>query len=136
MNPLVAALGAAVLVLPAMASALDCTSNTSAAKSIAAGNYRLILVTDPEKITVGEHFKVDLMLCHESGAPFPATLRVDADMPAHGHGMNYRPEIAHIAPGRIRAEGLMFHMPGEWRFLVHIDEGDRIHTIEVPANVH
>ena len=35
-------------------------------------------------------------------------------MPSHGHGMNYRPTVAALGGGRYRAEGLMFHMPGQW----------------------
>lgn len=96
----------------------------------------MMLNTDPEDIAVGEYFTVNLLLCHESGAPFAGTLRVDADMPAHGHGMNYRPAIVQVAAGRFRAEGLMFHMPGEWRLEVSLDDGEEMHTIEVLATVH
>ena len=40
---------------------------------------------------------------------------IDAHMPAHGHGMNYRPTATRDAPGRFRFTGLMLHMPGTWR---------------------
>ncbi len=64
-------------------------------------------------IVVGRHFAVELRVC-----PADAVLtRVDAAMPEHRHGMNYRPSLKRInadPPGRWRAEGLMFHMPGRW----------------------
>jgi hypothetical protein len=37
-------------------------------------------------------------------------------MPAHRHGMNYRPTVAARGGGRYRAEGLLLHMPGAWEF--------------------
>jgi hypothetical protein len=46
-------------------------------------------------------------------------------MPAHRHGMNYRPSVASLAGGRFRAEGLLFHMPGHWEFIVEIG-GERL----------
>jgi hypothetical protein len=49
--------------------------------------------------------------------PLPVALRVDADMPAHRHGMNYRTTVTALGDGRFRAEGLMFHMAGRWRLL-------------------
>ena len=42
---------------------------------------------------------------------------VDADMPEHRHGMNYRARVQALGGGRYRADGLMFHMPGRWRFV-------------------
>jgi hypothetical protein len=63
---------------------------------------------------VGEHFVVDVAVCPKAGGAPPSALRVDATMPDHRHGMNYRPSIAGLGSGRYRAEGLMFHMPGRW----------------------
>jgi hypothetical protein len=39
---------------------------------------------------------------------------VDATMPEHRHGMNYRAGIKSLGEGRWRAEGLLLHMPGRW----------------------
>jgi cytochrome c peroxidase len=41
-------------------------------------------------------------------------------MPEHRHGMNYAPEVKPLGPGRWRAEGLMFHMPGKWEFVFEV----------------
>ena len=41
-------------------------------------------------------------------------------MPEHRHGMNYAPEVKAVGPGRWRAEGLMFHMPGKWVLVFEI----------------
>ena len=53
--------------------------------------------------------------------PPPGALKVDAEMPAHRHGMNYRTTVQSLGGGRWRADGLMFHMPGRWRFLFELD---------------
>ena len=41
-------------------------------------------------------------------------LKVDADMPGHGHGMITRPEVTALEPGRWQVDGMIFHMPGLW----------------------
>ncbi|HEV8109104.1 MAG TPA: cytochrome-c peroxidase, partial [Burkholderiales bacterium] len=41
-------------------------------------------------------------------------------MPEHRHGMNYAPTVKALAPGRWRAEGLMFHMPGRWELVFEV----------------
>jgi hypothetical protein len=69
-------------------------------------------------VTVGRHFVIEIQLC-----PVGATLqRVDAHMPEHRHGMNYRPSLKQLAPGRWRAEGLLFHMPGRWELVFDVQE--------------
>ena len=45
----------------------------------------------PDPIAVGQHFVVDFAVCPRGGAAAPQAVRVDANMPEHRHGMNYRP---------------------------------------------
>jgi hypothetical protein len=78
----------------------------------------------PAPIAVGRHFAVDTVACAKTGA-VPTALRVDAQMPAHRHGMNYRAKVIPQGAGRWRAEGLMFHMPGRWQFVFDVDAGGR-----------
>lgn len=67
-------------------------------------------------VAVGQHFAIELQLC-----PADATLlRVDASMPEHRHGMNYRSSLKDLGDGRWRAEGLMFHMPGRWALRLEV----------------
>jgi len=49
-------------------------------------------------------------------AEFPQLTAVDARMPAHRHGMNYKPTLTKLDWGHYRAEGLLLHMPGDWEF--------------------
>lgn len=44
-----------------------------------------------------------------------ATIRVDGDMPQHGHGLPTRPQVTrYLGNGDYKVEGLKFHMPGWW----------------------
>lgn len=67
-------------------------------------------------IAVGEPFEIEVRAC-----PGTADLvAVDATMPAHRHGMNYRPSIATLGPGRWRVHGLLWHMRGSWELALEL----------------
>jgi hypothetical protein len=98
---------------------------------------RVVVVyrTVPAKIAVGQHFAVEARVCAKGvGAP-PTALRVDADMPAHRHGMNYRAKVAAKGDGRYVAEGLLFHMPGRWRLVFDVDGGGRTERLTADFNL-
>jgi hypothetical protein len=78
----------------------------------------------PAPLALGRHFALDIVVCAPAGQPLPATLAVDADMPAHRHGMNYRASVTALGDGRFRADGLMFHMAGRWRILFDLPASD------------
>ena len=92
---------------------------------------RLVVVyrTVPAKVAVGQHFAVEARVCAKGAAAAPTALRVDADMPAHRHGMNYRAKVVPKGDGRYVAEGLLFHMPGHWRLLFDVDAGGRLERL-------
>lgn len=70
---------------------------------------------------VGRHFALVVQVCPAAGT----LSRVDATMPEHRHGMNYRPSLKRLADGRWRAEGLMFHMPGRWELVFDVRAEER-----------
>ena len=96
------------------ASSEDCRAELAGSQRIESKGYVLAYRTEPPKIKIGEHFAVDLVLCAKGHASAPATVRVDATMPEHRHGMNYRASVTRRGPHQHRAEGLLFHMPGRW----------------------
>lgn len=85
--------------------------------------------THGEPIAVGRHFVIDIQLCPADAV----LLRVDATMPAHRHGMNYRPSLQQRDDGRWRAQGLMFHMPGQWTLQLDVKVG--AHTTRLQDEV-
>jgi hypothetical protein len=85
--------------------------------------YEVAYRTSVDPVPVGKHFVVDFAVCPRGNAAVPTAVRVDANMPEHRHGMNYRPEVTQISPGVYRAEGLLFHMPGRWDLTFDIVTG-------------
>lgn len=86
---------------------------------IASERFRIALATHPSPIPVGQPFRVELAVCAGDGTAIQS-VAVDADMPMHGHGMNYHPSVTATGPGRWLADGLLFHMPGHWRFRIAV----------------
>jgi hypothetical protein len=80
-------------------------------------------------IEVGRHFAVEAVVCAPPPAPITA-VRIDAHMPEHRHGMNYRPTISARGNGLYVAEGLLFHMPGRWQLLFDVERGGRTERLE------
>ena len=87
-------------------------------------------------IEVGKHFALDLAACPKDGKSVIKTLKVDAHMPEHRHGMNYAPSLKPLGPGRWRAEGLMFHMPGRWEFVFELDAAGKTDRLAAPYQLN
>jgi len=79
----------------------------------------------PAQIAVGRHFALRLQLCPTSAR----LLRVDASMPEHRHGMNYRPSLTPLGEGRWLAEGLLFHMAGRWELRFDVESAGRTEVL-------
>jgi hypothetical protein len=79
---------------------------------------------EPGVLRVGQFFAAEVIACRVPGAGAVREIVLDAQMPAHGHGMNYRPTATPTGPGRFRATGLMLHMAGTWRLTFDLVHGD------------
>jgi cytochrome c peroxidase len=116
------------LRLPALALGLSLAGVAAACVPSVQGtlieSQKYVLAFKTEKVSVAQHFKIDVAACSKSGPP-PETLKVDAIMPEHRHGMNYAPTVKKLGPGRWQAEGLLLHMPGKWQFIFALD-GERL----------
>lgn len=111
--------------------ALACDARLEGGKSIESSRYNIAYRTDPAKVAVGKPFAVDLIVCSKDAAAKIDELRVDAHMPEHRHGMNYKASVKPQGePGRYRAEGLMFHMPGRWEFLFDVRDNRGIERLK------
>jgi hypothetical protein len=117
---------ATLLAVSAAGAAAPCGADLRGAQVVESANYTLVYRSAPAKIAVGRHFALDIAACAKGAAAAPASLSVDAFMPAHGHGMNYKPAVTKAAPAnRFRAEGLMFHMPGRWDFYFDVQSAGK-----------
>jgi hypothetical protein len=113
-----AGLLAAALALPAAA----CPPEAADGRLVAAeGLQAAWKPADAAAIEVSRHFAVLIRLCPAEAE----LLAVDATMPAHRHGMNYRPSLKPLGGGRWRAEGLLFHMAGAWELRLDVRHAGR-----------
>lgn len=118
----IATLFALALASPALA---DCPLDLGRGTGwvVFSDHYMLAFRSDPMRIETGEPFALLLNVCTKSGKP-AELVAVDAKMPEHRHGMNYRPSIVAAQDGRYRAEGLVFHMPGRWELTFDVRAGE------------
>lgn len=109
---LVGALAGALVGAPAAAgpAGAACTLPADATAVVTEGSVRLAWQAQPPQLQVGQPFVLVVSLCPADAV----LLSVDATMPEHRHGMNYRPSVQALGDGRWRAEGLLWHMSGRW----------------------
>ena len=87
--------------------------------------------TIPEKIAVGQPFVLELAACPKTGTAVSERVKLDAHMPEHRHGMNYRTKVTPMGAARFRSEGWLFHMPGRWEFLFDIGPERLTHSVRI-----
>ena len=87
-----------------------------------------------DPIPVGEPFAVEVIVEGDSERLENAEILVDAEMPHHGHGMNFIPVITGT-PELWVAQGLLFHMPGRWELSVDVMEGGRMERVQWTVEV-
>lgn len=109
--------------LSAFAQATRCGSDLQNAVRAESARYVVVYAPTPAPIAVSKHFAMDIVVCAKPGAPAPQGLRLDAVMPEHNHGMNYKPGVVALGKGRYNADGLMLHMPGRWDFVFDVQTG-------------
>jgi hypothetical protein len=119
---------ALALFASSAAAACEAPPGFAAAARVESRDTVVLYRTAPATIDVGERFAVDAFVCAKA-PPAPTGVRVDARMPAHRHGMNYRARVTALGGGRYRAEGLLFHMPGNWQFVFDVERPARVERL-------
>ena len=109
--------GLAALALLGSATAhAACPPPPAPARAIEGNGVQAAWWPEPAILAVAQPFALLVQLC-----PVDAVLlRVDAQMPEHRHGMNYRPSVQPLGQGRWRAEGLLWHMGGRWELRLDV----------------
>jgi len=66
--------------------------------------------------------------------------KLDASMPAHGHGTNYTPTVSNQqlseASANYTVDGIVLHMPGTWQWEVEIVNEDGSELLEHEFDLH
>jgi hypothetical protein len=105
--------------------ALACPTPEQGFSRVRAGGAEIAVRWDPAELKVGLFHMAEVVACSAPGGGPIEAIAIDADMPAHGHGMNYRPKAERIGAGHYRFTGLMLHMPGTWRLTFDLLQGGK-----------
>ncbi len=122
---------AACLLAVSVAHASPCDPGTPAPSpdqkwaELSAPTVRLRYRLHPDPVAVSQSLEIEVIACPQQGTATPEKVRVDARMPAHGHGMNYRPKTTQLAPGHYHFDGLILHMPGQWQLIFDVMQADQ-----------
>ena len=54
------------------------------------------------------------------------SIKVDATMPSHGHGMTTETKIEKVSSGVYKVRGMQLHMTGEWVLTFEVFEGGKL----------
>jgi hypothetical protein len=119
--------GTAALTVAAAAflawQALACPAAGEGFRRLASGEAEVAYRWEPAELKVGQFFAAEVVACRAPGPEPVGAIVLDATMPAHGHGMNYRPAASRSAPNHYRFTGLMLHMAGTWRLTIDLVQG-------------
>ena len=106
--------------LLALTPCLACVADSGVERRLHSPDEPRVELRLPEGgVPLNEHFTLEVMV---SGVD-PERVQVDADMPAHRHGMLSAPIVSSRGEGLYRVDGMLMHMPGDWVISVLL-EGD------------
>ncbi|MGE5337810.1 MAG: hypothetical protein ACM3PU_08270 [Gemmatimonadota bacterium] len=127
------ALGMLLTASAAAAPTCEPTLRGAGVRTIEGQTYVVAWRASPA-IQTGDFFALDVAACsRRSNAP--TILRVDAQMPEHRHGMNYRPTVSSRGEGRFAVAGLLLHMPGRWELSFELRGVDGAETLRTSLPV-
>lgn len=98
------------------------------------GELQVAFRTTPSPVKVGQPFRLVAEVCAPPGVVV-SDLKVDALMPAHKHGMNYRPQVSRGSGGQFQVTGLLFHMPGRWQYVFEVQTSKGRETLRLDDNL-
>ena len=86
----------------------------SSPKEFISDKEQFIVVPETTTFPFNEEFSYQFSLFDSSNNPISEDgISVDAEMPAHGHGMGQTPEVTH-SENTYTATGMLFAMEGDW----------------------
>jgi hypothetical protein len=89
--------------------------------------YRVSYASQPAPVPINKLHRWTLHVETADGRPVTdAQIKVDGDMPQHGHGLPTRPRVtANLGHGDYQVDGIRFQMGGWWVMEFTIDAGGR-----------
>ena len=113
---LAAALAAGCMHASYAAAPPTATADYATERVSAQGAWRVSYKADPTPVPVHRMHAWTLHVARPDGTPITgATIKVDGDMPQHGHGLPTRPRVTReLGNGDYLVEGVKFQMGGWW----------------------
>ncbi|MGI9245008.1 MAG: FixH family protein [Verrucomicrobiales bacterium] len=100
------------------------------------GSFKVTITPESGSIDRNQHFVVGVKVDAGDGEAAGIEVSVDADMPAHRHGMNTKPEVSPLdEEGEFRVEGMLFHMGGDWVISVEVTRAGSTEIASFPVSV-
>ncbi len=87
------------------------------------GTYKVTFSPSPNEMPLNEVFELTTTI---EGGGVIRSLRVDAAMPEHGHGMMTDPSTVLQEDGSYKTTGMLLSMPGLWEIYFDINNGQTI----------
>jgi hypothetical protein len=115
----------AALACTVPAAAVACPADGQGFRRLKTPDAEVAYRWEPARLKVGQFFAAEVVACRAPDAGPVSRIAIDAAMPAHGHGMNYRPKAERAGAGHYRFTGLMLHMPGTWLLTFDLFQGTR-----------
>lgn len=99
------------------------------------GHYKVTIKPDAEPIAINAMHTWTLHVETPDGKPVEdAVIKVDGDMPQHGHGLPTKPQVTeYLGEGNYRVDGMKFQMTGWW--VVEFDIAESGQTDHVKFNL-
>lgn len=123
-----------VLVLLVFVLVLSACSRTAQGPLVSPTGVSLS--PQPTTIPVNEYFALDIGLFDDKYKNITAQkITVEAIMPSHGHGMNVSPIVTKVQGSQFIADGLIFHMRGDWQVIVYVDFGNKVEKLTFDTHI-
>jgi hypothetical protein len=124
------ALATAALLAACMHQAESANLDYASTRLSEQGAYRVSYTSDTTPIPVNRMHSWTLHVETQDGRPLAdAAIKVDGDMPGHGHGLPTRPRVTrNLGNGDYLVEGMKFQMGGWWVMEVTVVADGRTDT--------
>jgi hypothetical protein len=130
------------MIRPLTAAALYLIGNIGVACDLTGGetieldsDITLHYRTDPSPLRVAQHFSMQFRACRAEQSLKLDAFKVDALMPKHGHGMNYKANIEMQRDGLYEATGMLFHMSGQWQIRINLSYDGHAQQVKVDYQI-
>jgi hypothetical protein len=105
-----------------------CQDSAGALALLEGQKVKVLLERPRSSVQVSQAFNLIAHICPKEDGASVTRATLDASMPEHQHGMNYKPKLqlsggsgqAVLGTRQLSAQGMVFHMPGKWQIELQV----------------